>query len=378
MHSRVKAAAHLLEIHSPWDPIHSSKFRSRIAESNRLFDAASLGETPEPPTGRKNRPPVRWNGHMAEGGTFTFGDPDGYTAAFGDARINLTITGAGDFTARLTRLKLQHLEVYRCRESLPRIAYLSFPPEPIILSFPVGTASPIFGGFALRAGDMVLHAPGERVHQRSNGGCHWGLMRLSARQLANCGEALIGQPIASPHVSRVLRPRRAEALRFQRLFGHACRLAETGRKLIGRPEVARALEQELLHSLVHCLAADEADDFAKMRHHHAAIMVRFEEALTKHIDEKLNLPALCAELGVAERTLRMCCAEILGVSPTRYLLLQRLNRARAALRRANPSTASVAEVARNNQFQEFGRFAVTYRTIFGESPSITLQRDARK
>jgi transcriptional regulator GlxA family with amidase domain len=58
----------------------------------------------------------------------------------------------------------------------------------------------------------------------------------------------------------------------------------------------------------------------------------------------------------------------------RYLLLQRLNRARAALRRADPSKASVAEVARNHQFLELGRFAVTYRATFGESPSITLQR----
>ena len=101
-------------------------------------------------------------------------------------------------------------------------------------------------------------------------------------------------------------------------------------------------------------------------------------SVTKHIDQKLNMPALCAEIGVAERTLRMCCAEFLGVSPTRYLLLKRLNRARAALRRADPSTARVAEIARNNQFLEFGRFAVTYRLIFGESPSVTLQREAPK
>jgi transcriptional regulator GlxA family with amidase domain len=165
-------------------------------------------------------------------------------------------------------------------------------------------------------------------------------------------------------------------LRFKRLFREACRLVETGKKLFERPEVARALEQELLHAVVNCLATEnEVGDAAKTRHHHAALMVRFEEALTRHIDQKLSMPALCAELGVAERTLRMCCAEFLCVSPIRYLLLQRLNRARAALQRASPSTASVAEVARNNQFLEFGRFAVTYRSVFGESPSTTLQRD---
>jgi transcriptional regulator GlxA family with amidase domain len=104
-------------------------------------------------------------------------------------------------------------------------------------------------------------------------------------------------------------------------------------------------------------------------------MVRFEKTLSKRIDEKVSMPALCAEIGVSERTLRLCCAEFLGVSPTRYVLLQRLNKARSALRRADPSTTSVAEIARNHQFVELGRFAVAYRTTFGESPSATLRRD---
>jgi AraC-like DNA-binding protein len=315
---------------------------------------------------------------MSERGTQTFGDPDGYAAAFGDARVNLTVMGAGDFTARLTRLKLQHLEAHWCRESLPRIAYISLPPEQMVLSFPIGGASLLYGGSALRKGNIVLHSRGERMHQRSNGVCQWGMMSFSAKQLANCAEALTGQPIASPRVSRVLRLTRAEALGFQSLFRHVCHLADIGRNLIGRPEVARALEQEMLHVVVRCLAANDADDIAKARHRHAAVMVRFEEVLTKHIDRKPNMQALCAEVGVAERTLRMCCVEVLGVSPTRYLLLRRLNRARAALRRADPSTATVAEVARNNQFLEFGRFAVTYRSIFGESPSTTLQRNSRE
>ena len=311
---------------------------------------------------------------MAEGGTLTFTDPDGYAAAFREARINLTITGAGDFTARLTQLKLQHLEVYRCRENLPRIAYLSFPSERMMLSFPVGSRPPIFGGLALRTGDIVFHSRGERVHQRSSGACEWGLMSLSVNQLADCSEALTGQPIALPRASSVLKPARAAALRFKRLFRQACRLAETGRKLIERPEVARALEQELLHATISCLSS-RADDNRKRNHTRAAIVVRFEEAISERIDRKLRIPELCAEIGVPERTLRMCCAEILGVSPSRYLLLRRLNKARSALRHADASKATVAEVARNHRFLEFGRFAVTYRTIFGELPSATLQRD---
>ena len=111
---------------------------------------------------------------MAEGGTLTFSDPEAYAAGFGDARVGITITGAGDFKARLTWLKLKQLEVYRCRETLPRIAFISFPPERIFLSFPFGRLSPISDGFVFRNGDMVLHRRGEHVHQRSEHECQWG------------------------------------------------------------------------------------------------------------------------------------------------------------------------------------------------------------
>ncbi|MGY3621426.1 AraC family transcriptional regulator [Bradyrhizobium sp. USDA 10063] len=312
---------------------------------------------------------------MAENATVTFSDPDGYAAGFGDARINLTVTGAGDFKARLTRLKLKDLEIYLCCENLPRIAYVSLPPEQMFLSFPVGKASLVSDGFALRNGDMILHGHGQRTHQRSSDACQWGLISLSSESFASCGTALTGQVITPPHASRILRPARAEGSRFRRLFRQACHLAEAKRKLIERPEVARALEQEMLHAIVNCLAASETDDNSRTRHRHAAIMVRFEETLSEHVDSKSNMPALCAEIGVPERSLRFCCTKFLGVSPRRYFLLRRLNKARCALRRADPTITSVAEVARNHQFLELGRFAVAYRTAFGESPSVTLQRN---
>ncbi len=323
--------------------------------------------------------PVRRGRAMAEGSTQTFSDPDRYAAAFDDTRITLTVAGAGEFAARLTRLRLQHIDVYRCRESLPRIAYISLPPQRTVLSFPIGSGSPLFGGCALKTGDIVHHSRCGGAHQRSSGPCQWGLTSFSASQLASCGEALTGHPFASPRASRVLRPQRADALRFQRLFGQACRLATSSSNLISQPEIARALEQAIFYAAIHCLGADYDITYkACKQHYNAALMVRFEEVLRKYVDQRLNIPALCAEVGVAERTLRMYCAEVLGVSPTRYLLLQRLNRARAALRHADPSTASVAQIALNNQFLELGRFAVTYRSIFGESPSSTLQRDPRK
>lgn len=311
------------------------------------------------------------------GGTQTFTDPDGYAAAIGDARLNLTMTGAGAFRAELTWMQLQHLNIYRCCESLSRIGYISLSPKMTFLSFPINATSAIFSGFSVRNGDIIFHSPGERMHQRCNGGCQWGLIALTAQHFADCSKALVGRSFVSPGASSVIHPSRTEIVRFRRLFRQACHLAEARRKIAELPEVARALEHDMLHAIIHCLAEGISGETLKARCHHAAVMARFEEALSKLADDRPSMSRLCAEIGVAERTLRMCCAEFLGISPKRYLLLQRLNKARAALQRANPSTTSVAEIARDHQFLELGRFAVTYRITFGESPSVTLHRDPR-
>jgi len=311
---------------------------------------------------------------MAENGTTTFANPDDYQAGIGDASVKLIITGGGDFKARLTWLNLRRFQVLRGCENLPRIAFVSLSPARAYVSFPASVGPPLtYGGLGLQFGDVVFHSRGERMHQRTDGENQWGLMSLPPEQLAACGKALTGLKLTSPPVGRVLRPSRSAASGLLRLHSRACRLAETRHKLIANPEVARALEQELLHALVNCLTADDAIGYLKTRRHHADIMVRFEDALTTHIGPQLNMPALCAAIDVPERTLRVCCAEFLGMSPTRYLLLRRLNLARSALRRADPATASVAEIARTHQFLELGRFAVTYRTIFGEMPSTTLR-----
>jgi AraC-like DNA-binding protein len=200
------------------------------------------------------------------------------------------------------------------------------------------------------------------------------LLSLPPAQLVACSKALTGLDITSPPVGRLLRPSRTAAARLLRLHSKACHLAETRRELIAHPEVSRALEQELLHALVNCLTGDDVKGDQEAWRHHASLMVRFEDELAKNTAGRFKIPQLCAAIGVPERTLRVCCAEFLGVSPSRYLLLRRLNMARSALLRADPRAASVAEIARTFQFSELGRFAVVYRDVFGESPSTTLRR----
>jgi len=107
---------------------------------------------------------------------------------------------------------------------------------------------------------------------------------------------------------------------------------------------------------------------------HDTIVARFEEFLEANPDTPLYLTEICAAIGVAERTLRVACEEHLGMGPIRYLSLRRMHLVRRALLRADPSTATVTRLATDHGFWELGRFSVTYRSLFGETPSETLRR----
>jgi AraC-like DNA-binding protein len=103
-------------------------------------------------------------------------------------------------------------------------------------------------------------------------------------------------------------------------------------------------------------------------------MRRLEEVLDANPDRTLYVAELCAATGAADRTLRACCQEYLGMSPMRYLWLRRMHLARRALRMADPASTTVTEIATNYGFWELGRFSVAYRSLFGESPSAALRR----
>jgi AraC-like DNA-binding protein len=311
---------------------------------------------------------------MPGSGTGTFIEPDDYQANLRQVRIDLLGTSQGAFKARLTWVTLHHLDLQRCEEDLPRIAYLSLAPELVFTGFATRPDPPMqWGGVELQPGDIILHSRGERFHQRTTGSCSWSLVGLDPDHLETYFEALSGKPLSLPASLRILRPAMRDAARLRRLHAQACRLAETRPRVLAHPEVARAIEQGLIHALVTCLSAKARDDGAARRHH-ARIMVRFEEVLAEHRNRPLPMPQLCALIGVTDRTLRSCCAEFLGISPSRYVLLRRLKRVRVALSAADPATASVAEIAGGCGFTELGRFAGVYRTTFGESPSTTLGR----
>jgi transcriptional regulator GlxA family with amidase domain len=95
-------------------------------------------------------------------------------------------------------------------------------------------------------------------------------------------------------------------------------------------------------------------------------------ALADMSEMPVSVDFLAKTLGVPDRTLRYIWVRHFGISPGRYLGRRRLDQARSALIKAEPS-ATVTDIATQHGFFELGRFAVTYRQQYGEVPSATLR-----
>jgi AraC-like DNA-binding protein len=312
---------------------------------------------------------------MPGSGTRTFLEPDHYEASLRQAQVEITIALSPEFKARLTWAELHDLEVLHCEEDFARVAYVSLSPQLSFVTFSAHSGPlSVWSGAELRAGEIMFHGRGERLHQSTPGSFVWNVIALDPVRLEKYGRALSGKSLSFPSEGKILRPSRRDVARLRRLHAQVCRLAETKPRLLAHTEVARAIEQGLILTLVACLtdASVRADRRTKRRR--ASIMIRFEEVLTEHLSQPLHMPQLCELIGVTERTLRSCCAEFLGMSPIRYVLLRRLSRARVALRDAVPDGANVLELVRGFGFTELGRFEAAYGAAFSETPLTTLQR----
>ncbi len=312
-------------------------------------------------------------------GAYVFTDPSDYEASVSEAKIDLVVTAGGPFKAALTRAELGQLHLLHSQEALASIAYVALPPDLVFVAFPTRFDRPPFwSGQELQVGDMILHSLGERLHARTAGPSERGVIALKPEHLAHWGRVLTDEEVVPPNSAQVVQPSKSAASRLLYLHASACGLVAKSPEVIAHPEVTRALEQELINALITCLRPDGPLQTRPVSARRGAVMNRFEEVLAAHADRPLPMPELCMEIGVSQRTLRLCCAEFLGMSPVRYLRLRRLKLARGALRKADPETTSVAAVARRYGFTEFGRFASVYRAVYGETPSTTLRMRSRQ
>lgn len=106
----------------------------------------------------------------------------------------------------------------------------------------------------------------------------------------------------------------------------------------------------------------------------ARLARRAEAWLHDHMGEPVHVPDLCLAMRVSRRELEYAFRSVFDQSPRDYLETMRLNAVRRALLRADAERDTVIAIAYANGITHLGRFAASYRKLFGEKPGETLKR----
>lgn len=208
----------------------------------------------------------------------------------------------------------------------------------------------------LRAGDLMVVNPTRPYRKRWSADCAQLIARIDRGLVEAAWTARFGAP-----------PRHALEFAMARMPDAAAR--RLGAMLRG-PERGAAHDRLLAEALVATLPPAEAGAPVPA----ADVLVRRAEGFMEaHLAEELTMTEIAQAAGATTRSLERAFRRSRGATAVASLRRLRLERARRELVAARGSDRSVTEVASAVGLLHAGRFAVDYRSLFGESPSATLR-----
>lgn len=282
-------------------------------------------------------------------------------------------TAKGLFEADFAQAGLNRIRLSRYHVSLPQVSTVTLDPSRKTIGFLTKPSSLRYCGTDISVGDIFIEKP-DAAHVVCESSLDGAGISIPVDLFNAATKAVVGRDLAKALEKLVIRPDAELSSRLMKLHEGAMRLAHDGPELLDLPEVCRALEEQILHLTVRCVAEGASAEIKSGDHRHGAVVARFEEFLEANPDRAIYLTEICTAIGVAERTLRAACEEHLGMGPIRFLTLRRMHLVRRALLLAHPCEKTVTRIATDQGFWELGRFSVAYRALFGESPSETLRR----
>lgn len=105
----------------------------------------------------------------------------------------------------------------------------------------------------------------------------------------------------------------------------------------------------------------------------ARYVVKAEEYMRANLDEPLTVSETAAAVGVSPRSLQLAFREVRSAAPREILALMRLHLVHEKLK-SDRSEAGVTDIALECGVANIGRFAGSYREVYGEKPSTTRRR----
>jgi AraC-like DNA-binding protein len=305
----------------------------------------------------------------------TFDEPGECGEAVRGPTVDISVVGKGRFAASFTAIDLNGLRLQRMSENLPIIWHSANMGGRAAFVFQTNPGPSLFrDGIEVASGSIVQRLDGCQSHSiRSSGPMNLGSMSLRLEDIPSVSKS-VGFDLTPPKSERIINPCASSMASLRRLHAAAELLVTEAPEVINNPEGARGLEQILLQSLIACLEMNDVHEKTSTQGRHQKLMQRFYAILKADPARPLYIAEVAAAVGTSIRALSAVSHEHLGMGPKRFLLLRRMHLVRQALIKANATVSTVTDIATEYGFWQFGRFAGEYKSLFGESPSLTLRR----
>jgi hypothetical protein len=174
----------------------------------------------------------------------TFTDPDEYAAAIRASKAEVTVTGRGQFAAKLTGIRLHRLWTQRFLEYLPRTLHSAIASGRAIVSFRTQPGPGLFwSGTELQPSNIIRHVEGESAFQRSSGSAGFASVSLPVEEIVSVGEAIAGLDLTPPKAPLILVPAPSAMAKLRRLHAAAAGSAEKTPEIFASPSAAHGLDQ---------------------------------------------------------------------------------------------------------------------------------------
>jgi AraC-like DNA-binding protein len=280
--------------------------------------------------------------------------------------------GSGPLGFDMSRLSGEVVMAGWARASLPLTIRGALPRPVLHLWAPIGSRYRI-GRREYVGGprDIMFLAEGQEFSRRSPSGMIMAvsvdagrlLEEVAARGAGGHGRSMLA-------TQRLILGRVARA----RLAAHVRDLMEGSAPGADR-RVAQRSEARLLSAVADVLINGSA--VVPTREATSARLARLEAWIEANLDRPLTAGQLCRIAGVSQRGLEKTFELRRGMSPMRFVAERRLAAAHRRLARAGPED-DVTSIATAVGISHMGRFAASYRQAFGETPSESLKRAARR
>jgi AraC-like DNA-binding protein len=311
---------------------------------------------------------------MATSAVRAFGEPDEFAASIRPAQCQCTITGRGIYSAGLTMVNLEQVCLRRFETGIAQTSHSALSPDSVVFAFLLSEAeSTSVAGLDMQRNSIIQYGLGHDYFTRSLGPRTIGHVLLSQAVMDEVVSSA-GSQFTNWRNTHALTPAAHTRQRLVLLQNDAARLARDAPEVLARPAAAHGLEQALIEAMSDCLADIDPVKVTNTQRHREAVIRNFRELVEEDLSASLRIPEICAKIGVRQRIFRRYCLDQLGVSPKRFLLLRRLHSVRRKLLSVTPDETTVTDVATEFGFWELGRFSLVYKSLFNESPSLTLRR----